>query len=112
MSDLLLTSRAKKLMRVLYAVFKEKVDRGVPSDQANYFYDDDNIRARYFPEWTSPDIADLCWDLHRKSLLIVQRGDDKANDVTLSQDGIAFMESRPARWFDKATEIFDRLKPF
>ena len=45
MAEVILTTKAKKLLRVLFAAYKERMSRNITHDDANRFHDDEDIKA-------------------------------------------------------------------
>lgn len=104
-----LTKDAEKLLCVLYKDYLEKRKSGVPRGEANYFSDSDYIQDKFLPNWTSDDVSDLCWEMHRAGVLRCTPGDNLANNVTLTPDAIARMENR---FKDNVKEIAEFIGNF
>ena len=91
---MVLNRECDTLICVLYKEYLTRRKNNVLLSRSRYFRDDASIRENFLPQWYEEDVATLCWDLYDKGLLDVTRGDDKANDVSLTADGIAYMEQR------------------
>lgn len=94
------------LLCLLYREYRTRRSYGVPRSKAAYFCDDESIRQNFMPLWCVDDVADVCWQLVRYGLLSALPGDDKANCVTLTDQGIVYMENRFGSQLGK---VFDRL---
>lgn len=94
MTTVKLTKSADTLMCLMYKEYCQRRNSGSTIADACYMGDDSSIHMRLAPKWHLDDITDLCWYLKGKNLLDVYPGDDKANDVSLSEDGILYMEQR------------------
>ena len=82
------------LICVLYREYLTRRTKGDSIELSSYFADDANIRDQFMPKWRVDDIANLCWRLYNHGLLDVTPGDDKANNVCLTEDGLIYMEER------------------
>lgn len=60
----------------------------------NYFKDSDFLKDNFFQNYSYDDLSDICWKLHSKGYLICYEGDDKANDIQISDETIIYMENR------------------
>lgn len=89
-----ITKDAEKLLCTLYKEYLERRKNGLSKSEANYFDSSDEINQRFFPEWTSDDTSDICWELKRANLIFCFPGDDLANEVSLTSDAIIRMENR------------------
>ena len=89
-----ISNECDALLCVLYREYRTRRAHGVPISQASYFRDDSSIRENFMPLWPVDDVADVCWRLVNHGLLFATLGDDKANNVTLTEDGIIYMENR------------------
>jgi len=82
------------LLCVLYKQYLNRRAKGDSIEDSGYFGDDENIRKQLMPKWSVEDIATLSWRLNGHGLLDVFPGDDKANDVCLTEEGLIYMEQR------------------
>ncbi len=88
-----LTNEQKHL---LHSMYKEIMDRkkSLPMEKANIFEDSNEIRNLFLPDLSEDYVADLCWSLKSKEYIICYEGDDLANDISLSDKTIIYMENR------------------
>ena len=82
------------LLCVLYKQFLSRRAKGNSIERSGYFGDEDEIRNQLMPKWNVEDIGTLCWRLNGHGLFDVSPGDDKANDVSLTEEGLIYMEQR------------------
>lgn len=94
MSNVELTKDADKLICVLYHEYLNSRSTGISKETARYFGSSEDIQRRFFVGQSEDDITRECWGLHTKGILNCSRGDDLANNVYLTNDGIKYMESR------------------
>lgn len=81
-------------------------------NKANYFFDSDYVAKLIY---CNPDedifryTSELCWQLCRKDFLICFPGDNRANDIQLTDSAVALFESRGKKLFfgiiDEATKF-------
>lgn len=94
------------LICVLYREYLVRRSHGVSIDQASYFRDDVSIRENFMPLWSVDDVCTLCWRLVGHGFLFASPGNDHANDVTFTDQGIIYMENR---FSGKVDELLSRL---
>lgn len=107
-----LSRESDALICVLYREYLTRRAHGVPISRAGYFRDDSSIRENFLPAWAEDDVNEVCWRLAEKGLLSVQPGDDKANDVTLTDEGIIYMERRFSRKVSLIVSYLEKLAAF
>ena len=103
----------KEQKHLLMAMYKEVLSRqpALSFEESNYFRDSDEIRELFLPELSSSYVSSLCWALHSKGYLTCYLGDDLANDVSLSDSAIIYMEQRFSNGFKSFVDVFSKLKP-
>jgi hypothetical protein len=89
-----ITRDADAFICVLYREYLKSRKSGKTIEDSARFGDDARIQETLFPKWQLDDVTHLCWYLAGKNLLRAYRGDNKANRVSLSEDGIVYMENR------------------
>ena len=104
-----LSRESDALICVLYREYLTRRAHGVPISRASYFRDGSSIRENFLPAWAEDDVTDVCWRLAANGLLSVQPGDDQANDVELTEQGIIYMERRFARKVDLVVSYLEKL---
>ena len=92
--NLKITRDADAFICVLYREYLTKRKSGLTIENSQSFGNDVEIQSHLFPKWHLDDVTHLCWYLNEKNLLDVFPGDNRANAVRLSDDGIVYMENR------------------
>lgn len=105
--DEIISADCDALLCVLYREYLTRCQHGVPRERASYFRDDVSVRNSFLPGWPLEDVTAVCWELRRKGFLSVHPGDDRANDISLTFDGLAYMEGRFGRRVDA---VISRLR--
>lgn len=106
-----MTKDADRLICMLYKSYLEKRKSGEAKSSARFFGNSDEIRQAFLPGWSSGDMSDECWSLCRKGMLTCEQGDDLANEVCISDDGIIYMETRFANGLKEIISYISALKP-
>ena len=110
MSDLVLTDASLRVLSVLYKEYKKRRKAGRREQEARYFGDENRIQSEFFPDDQADEIGNICWYLHGKGLLCASPGDDMANMVEFTDDGIAYMENWLARFVGKVFDVVKGVK--
>lgn len=111
MDSLVLTDAGNRVLHVLFKEYKHRKRDGQTEAKARYFGDENEVQSLLFPDEDAAELGGVCWYLSRKGLLDVTPGDDKANWVTFTDDGIAYMENRVTRLLERGIDLFSKLKP-
>ncbi len=111
MKDLVLTDDGNRVLLVLFKEYKRRKKQKAKESDARYFGDEDEVQPLLFPKDDAEELGNICWYLSRKGLLEVLPGDDKANCISFTDDGIAFMENRVVRAIERGIDLFSKLKP-
>lgn len=106
-----LTKDADRLICMLYKSYLEKRKNGDAKSSARYFGDSNEIRDVFLPSWSSEDVAEECWGLSRMDVVTCTPGDNLANNVRISDEGIVYMESRFANGLKEVISYISALKP-
>ena len=88
-----LTNEQKYLLTSMY---KEILNRqpALSMEQANYFDNSDQLIELFSLDLSSDYVSELCWKLYSKGYIICYSGDDLANDISLSDQTIVYMENK------------------
>lgn len=88
-----LTNEQKHL---LVSMYKEVLSRKktLPMEQARKLGDSDQLKDILGLNFSSNYMSDLCWKLYSKGYIICYRGDNLANDISLTDKTIVYMENR------------------
>lgn len=97
------------LLCVLYREYLVRRSHCVSIDQASYFRDDVSIRENFMPLWSVDDVCTLCWRLVDHGLLFATLGDDRANDVSLTEQGLTYMQNRFGTRLDEVLSRLEKL---
>lgn len=111
MSNVKLTKDNDFLICTLYKDFLNKRKNGISKSDARCFGSSDEIQENLISTWSKEDVAEACWELHSKNILQCYSGDDIANDIYLTDDGILYMETRFSDKIDKIIDCISKLKP-
>lgn len=97
---------------LLVSLYKEYINRQkyISAERANYFSDSDSVKELLSLEYTSDYTSDLCWKLYAKGYIECTPGDDLANDITLTDQTIVYMENRFASNVKAIVEFLLKLK--
>lgn len=106
-----LTRDASAFIAILYREYLNRRKNGATIDQAMEMGDDDVIQKSLTPKLPLDDVTHLCWYLEDRGILRVFPGDDRANDVAITDDGIAYMENRFPKGLDDALTLIGKLAP-
>lgn len=106
-----LTKDADKLICLMYKIYLERRKRKIIKDEASYFGDAEKIQKDIIPDWLVEDVVTTCWELHRKDLLFCHPGDNSANDVSLTNDGVVYMENRFANGLSDVVDFLTKFVP-
>lgn len=105
---------SKECNAFMIALYHEYLDRrrkGFHDSDSTYFGDDTDIKSNLFPSMPLSDITNYCWILNEAGFLSVYPGDDKANDVSITNKGIAEMESRFPNGISSVIDALSKLAP-
>ena len=88
-----LTNKQKALLTSMY---KEILSRqpALSMERANYFESSDQLIELFSLSLSSSYVSDLCWKLYAKEYIMCSRGDNLANNISLSDKAIICMESK------------------
>lgn len=92
--DIQLTKDADALICLIYKYYLDLHDRGIPKSKAKFLGSSKDIYENIIPEWQFEDVDDTCSELGRKHLLSVVYADDICYEVSLTDNGIIYMENR------------------
>lgn len=88
-----LTNEQKHL---LISMYKEVLSRqpALSMEQANQFDNSDQLIELFSLDMSSDYVSELCWKLYSKGYIICYRGDDLADEISLSDKTIVYMENK------------------
>ena len=95
--DIQLSSDSDALICVLYAEYLNRRNHGVSIDESRSFPDDETIHRDYLPDWLPEDIYTVCIWLSEKGLLRCFAAEEHILEMSFTEDGIIYMETRFAR---------------
>ena len=111
MKDLVLTDAGNRILRALYKEYKRRKKAKQREVSARYFGDENELQQLLFSDDDASEIGNACWYLCRKGLLDVSPGDDMANEISFTDDGIAYMENSVTRKIEHVIDLLGILKP-
>ena len=78
------------------SMYKEVLNRqpALSMEDANRFDSSDQLIELFSLNMSSDYVSDLCWKLHSNGYIQCYPGDDLANDISLSDKTIVYMENR------------------
>ena len=94
MAEIQLTKDADALICVLYKNYLEKRKSGVSKRTAGYFGSSREIHANLMCKWSFDDVDDTIRELSRAGLLRCLFADSIAYEVSISDNGVIYMENR------------------
>ncbi|MCI8592662.1 MAG: hypothetical protein HFI88_10045 [Lachnospiraceae bacterium] len=106
-----LTKEQQKILVSMYKQFLSKQPALSPED-ANYFGNSDDMRDQYLPTTSSDYVSDLFWSLYRKGYVYCTKGEDLANEISLTDKTIVYMENRFKNGFKEIAEFLANFLPF
>lgn len=112
MSDVKLSKDADRLICLIYKYYLELKNNGFSKTDAKSFGNSRNVNQKIIPEWSFEDTDDTCRELDRASLLDIFYADNECAEISLSDNGIIYMENRFFNKIDKLVDYIDKLKPF
>lgn len=104
-----LTKDSEKLICVLYKAYLEKRKSGLPKSKAKSFGSSHAIHETFFPDLMFEDVDDTCRELSRAKLLNCFWADNIAFNVSISDQGIIYMENR---FKDNILSVADFISKF
>jgi len=111
MSDIKLSKDNDLLICTLYKNYLEQVKNGSSKSKARQFGSSDELQETLFPTWSKDDVATSCWELHSKGFLDCQPGDDIANYVYITEEGIIYMQNHKLNTIKEIADFIDKIKP-
>lgn len=87
-----ITEEAKSLLKLLYTLYLSRRAEGKGRTKANYFNDSESIQKDYLPSMAADDVTELCFELADAGCIIYCPGNNMANDISLSRDGLVYCE--------------------
>ena len=82
--------------RLLVSMYQELLSRqpALSMEQANFFKNSDQLIELFSLDMSSKYVSELCWKLKTKGYIACYRGDNLANDISLSDQTIIYMENK------------------
>lgn len=82
--------------RLLISMYKEVLSRqpALSMDRANYFENSDQLIELFSLNMSSDYASELCWKLKSKGYINCSSGDDLANEISLCDQTIIYMENK------------------
>ena len=82
--------------RLLVSMYQEVLSRqpALSMEQANFFKNSDQFIELFSLDMSSKYVSELCLKLKTKGYIACYRGDNLANDISLSDQTIIYMENK------------------
>lgn len=106
-----LTNEQKLLLTTMYRDYLE-LSKKVGSEKANAFGDSDEINYKYFIDRSNSYVSSLCWTLYRKGYIDCHGGDNKANEISITDDTIIYFENKFKNNTSKVLNAINELLNF
>ena len=100
------------LICLIYKRYCECRKDGKSIEESAFMGDDTDIQKTCCPKWPLDDVTHWCWYLKKQGLLNVMPGEDHANDVSLNDDGIYYMENRFPKGVSQVIEVLSKIAGF
>lgn len=112
MSDIKLSKDADYLICLIYKHYIEMRNNGIPKSDAKTIGDSHDAHENIVPEWSFEDTDDTCRELIDKGLLDNHiYVDDICGYMSLSNDGIIYMENRFKNGLKEITDFIAKFIP-
>ena len=112
MSNIQLSKDADYLICLIYKRYIEIRDNGISKSDAKTIGDSHDVHKNIVPEWSFEDTDDTCRELINKGLLDNRiYVDDICGYMSLSDDGIVYMENRFKNGLKEITDFIAKFIP-
>lgn len=112
MSNIQLSKDADYLICLIYKRYIEMRDNGISKSDAKTIGDSHDAHENIVPEWSFEDTDDTCRELINKGLLDNRiYVDDICGYMSLSDDGIVYMENRFKNGLKEITDFIAKFIP-
>lgn len=105
-----ITSEAKSLLKLLYGIYLSKRNEGKGRIAANYFGSSAEIQKGYLQNMKVVDVTDLCFELAHAGCIHYTRGDNLANNISLTYDALVYCEQEFKRNLLEITSWISAIK--
>lgn len=109
MSDFELTKESEYILIAMYKEFLDRYKQGVPRDKCKMFGHQDNI-LELVPEIPKQDIYGLLTELSQCKMINVTPGSNIFMFVSISTDGIIYMENKLGNDISKIVDWLIKTK--
>lgn len=112
MSEIVLTKDADYLICLIYKYYLELRQNGISKSEAKSLGSSRDVNTDIIPEWSFNDTDDTCRELINKNLLTNRiYMDNYCGYMTLSDEGIIYMENRFKNGFKQLTDFIAKFIP-
>lgn len=112
MSNIQLSKDADYLICLIYKHYLELRDNGISKSDSKVLGDSQKVNQDIIPEWSFEDTDDTCRELINKGLLDNRiYVDNICGSMSLSDNGIVYMERRLGNKISKIIDYISKLKP-
>lgn len=101
---------ASAFVAVLFREYCARRKAGKSIEESAHMGDDVVIQRDLVPKMLIEDVTHICWYLEEKGILYAEPGDDMANQVAITDDGIVYMENRFPQGVKDALDLIGSLR--
>ncbi len=109
--ELQMTKEASAFLAILYREYCARRKQGMSIEDSAQLGDDTSIQSSLTPKLLLDDVTHLCWQLNKCGILHAFPGDNRANDVSITDKGILFMQEQFPRGIKDALDWLEKLAP-
>ena len=107
-----LTKDADTLICLMYKQYLESRKADIPKSKAKYFGSSHDIQSALLTKEAPEDVDETCRELDRAEYIYARYYDDEANDVTISDEAIIYMENRFKDGLVGVIDFLSKFKPW
>lgn len=112
MSNIQLSKDADYLICLIYKHYLELRNNGISKSNAKTIGDSHDAHQNIIPEWSFEDVDDTCRELIKKGLLDNRvYVDNICGYMSLSDNGIVYMENRFKNGFKEVVDFISKFIP-
>lgn len=103
-----LTKDTEKAFKIIYCEYRRLRKSGFAKQDAQKFDDGKIPEISAFSNWLAPDIDSAIKELKSSDYL----KEDIIGDITITDEGIKYMENKPKEFFNDLSALFDLASLF
>jgi len=106
-----LSKESHKLLCILYKEYLTRRKSNTPKVDAKFFTSAHEIHEKFLQDILFEDVNGACAELSRKELIHCSWYDNTAYSITITDDGIIYMENRFKNGLKDVLDFLTLLKP-